>query len=206
MDVTVRANVKLGGGSEIGMFSIIGEPPRGKKEGELSTAIGKDANIRSHSVIYAGSIIGDRLETGHRVMIRENCAIGSDVSIGTGAVLERDCRIGNGVRMHSLAFIPEYSDIKDGAWIGPGVTLTNAPYPKSPHAKEHLLGVTVGENAKIGANVTVLPGVTIGKDSLVGAGSVVTRDVPPGAVVAGNPAKKINEVANLAFDSGEKAY
>ncbi len=206
MKATVYENVKLGKGCTVGSFSIIGEAPRGKKPGELSTEIGSNANIRSHSVIYSGSKAGDNLETGHRVLIRENCRLGNNVSIGTGAVLERDCRIGNGVRVHSLAFIPEYSDIKDGAWIGPRATLTNAPYPKSPHAKKNLLGVTIEENAKIGANVTILPGVTVGRDALVGAGSVVTCDVPAGAVFAGNPARKINDVSKLAFKSGEKAY
>jgi acetyltransferase-like isoleucine patch superfamily enzyme len=72
--------------------------------------------------------------------------------------------------------------------------LTNARYPKSPGVKDALVGPILRKGAKIGANATLLPGVEIGAGSLVGAGSVVTRDVPPGVIVAGVPAEVIREV------------
>ena len=190
-------NVKIGENARIGDFSIIGVPPLDKKEGEIKTVIGDNARIRSHSVIYAGNKIGDNFQTGHGVLIRENNKIGKDVSIGSHTVIERDTEIGDGVRIHSNAFLPEHTKIEDHAWIGPNVVFTNALYPASKDAKKRLNGPVVKSCAKIGANSTVLPGVIVGENALVGAGSVVTSDIPKGYVVAGNPAKKINEIKNI---------
>jgi acetyltransferase-like isoleucine patch superfamily enzyme len=96
-------------------------------------------------------------------------------------------------------FIPEYSVLEEGCWIGPNVVFTNAKYPLSPGVKDNLAGPTIRKGAKIGANVTLLPGVVIGENALVGAGSVVVRDVPPGAVVAGNPARVIRQISELPY-------
>ncbi len=202
----IHPNVKIGAGEKICSCTIIGVPPRGKKPGELGTVIGKDATIRSHSVIYAGNVIGDGFETGHGIMLREKNKIGNNVSIGSHSVIERDCVIGDGARLHSNVFIPEYTRIEDGAWIGPNVVLTNAEYPKGMHSKKMLKGPIVEQGAKIGANATVLPGVRIGRNSLVGAGSVVTKDVPEGSVVVGNPARITKKVSELRYRTGEKPY
>jgi acetyltransferase-like isoleucine patch superfamily enzyme len=130
-------------------------------------------------------------------MIRESNRIHDNVSIGTHSIVEHHATLGDGVRIHSQAFVPEYTIIEEGGWIGPNVVLTNARYPRSSGVADRLKGPTIKRNAKIGANSTILPGVTIGANALVGAGSVVVKDVPPGAVVAGNPARIINELNNL---------
>jgi acetyltransferase-like isoleucine patch superfamily enzyme len=148
-------------------------------------------------VIYAGSVIGSGLRTGHGVMLREDNEIGDDVSIGTHSIVEHHVRLGNGVRIHSNAFVPEYSVVEDRAWIGPSVTFTNALYPLSAGAKAGLEGPVIRSGAKIGANATLLPGVVVGADALVGAGSVVVHDVPAGAVVVGNPARVVRQVSEI---------
>jgi acetyltransferase-like isoleucine patch superfamily enzyme len=199
-------NVQLGENVTFEDYAIIGVPPRGRKDGELETVIGNNAIIRSHTVIYAGNVIGDDFQTGNHVSIREENSIGNEVSIGTKTVVEFKTRIGDGVRIHSQAFIPEYCVLQEGCWIGPHVTLTNAKFPKSLRSKEFLEGVVVARNAKIGANATILAGVTIGANALVGAGSVVTRDIPPGKVAVGNPAEVVDDVRNLRYPTGEKAY
>lgn len=198
-DAVVYAGVRLGEGGQIGPFAVIGVPPQGKKEGEAPTIIGPSAIIRSHTVIYAGNVIGSKFHTGHGAMIREDNEIGDDVSVGTGTVIEHHVKIGNAVRIHSQAFIPEYSVLEEGCWIGPRVVITNAKYPRSPSVKESLQGVVVRRNAKIGANATLLPGVEIGENALVGAGSVVTKNVPANAVVAGNPARIIKKLSELPY-------
>ena len=192
-------NVALGDGSVVEDFCIVGTPPRGKKDGELATIIGDKAVIRSHTVIYAGNVIGENFQTGNKVNIRESNRIGSNVSVGTLSVIEHHVEIADNVRIHTQVFIPEYSVLEEGCWIGPNVVFTNAKYPLSPDVKDSLLGPTIRKGAKIGANVTLLPGVVIGENALVGAGSVVVRDVPPGAVVAGNPARVIRQISELPY-------
>jgi acetyltransferase-like isoleucine patch superfamily enzyme len=195
----IFAGVLIGDGSVVEDYCVIGAPPRGKKAGELETAIGRNAIIRSHTVIYAGNRIGDHFQTGNKVNIRESNEIGDNVSIGTLSVIEHRVRIGNGVRMHSQVFVPEFTVIEDDAWLGPNVVLTNAKYPLAPGVKEHLAGPHVKKGAKIGANSTILPGIVIGANSLVGAGSVVVKNVPDNAVVAGNPARVIKMITALPY-------
>lgn len=194
----VHSNVVIEKGAEIGDYSIIGLPPRGKEEGELKTEIGKNAVIRSHTVIYAGNKIGDCFETGHYVFLRENNIIGNRVRIGTSSVVEHHVRIEDKVNIHTRVFIPEYSVLEEGCWIGPGAVLTNTPHPLCPRAKECLKkGCRIKKFAKIGANVTLLPHISVGEFAVIGAGSVVTKDIPAGKVATGNPAKLIKDVKDL---------
>jgi acetyltransferase-like isoleucine patch superfamily enzyme len=202
MEHKIYPNVSIGKNAIIEDYVIIGVPPRGKKAGELPTIIGDNAIIRSHTVIYAGNRIGNDFQTGHHVLVREENSIGNQVSIGTSSVVEHHVTMGNNVRIHTQAFVPEMSILEDGAWIGPNAVITNAAYPLSPNVKNELKGAIVRKNAKIGANATLLPGITIGENALIGAGAVVTKDVPPNKVVAGNPATVINDVSNLPYGDG----
>jgi acetyltransferase-like isoleucine patch superfamily enzyme len=186
------------GDYNLGPFVIVGEPSQGLSPGDRETWIGSGALIRSHTVVYCGNRIGTRFQTGHGVLIREENEIGDDVSIGSGSVVEHHVRIGHRVRLHSNVFVPEFCVLEEDCALGPNVVLTNARYPRSPRAKEQLVGAHIEPRAKIGANATLLPGVRIGSDALVGAGAVVVRDVPAGAVVVGNPARVINHVSRLA--------
>jgi acetyltransferase-like isoleucine patch superfamily enzyme len=197
----VYANVLLGEGAIIEEFCIVGAPPRGVREGELATTIGDGAMIRSHTVIYAGNVIGSNFQTGNKVNIRESNRIGNNVSVGTLSVIEHHVAIGDGVRIHTQVFIPEFSVLEEGCWLGPNVVLTNAKYPLSPGVKDRLAGPVIRKGAKIGANATLLPGVVIGEHALVGAGAVVVRDVPAGTVVAGNPARVIRQITELPYSS-----
>ncbi len=200
-------NVVVEGDGVLGDFVIVGVPPRGVEPGELETRIGSNAIIRSHTVIYAGNTIGSNFQTGHAVSIRESNEIGDDVSIGTHSIIEHHVQIGNRVRIHSNAFIPEYSVLEDHSWVGPNAVFTNALYPLSARSKEKLVGPRIREGAIVGANVTLLPGVVVGQRSIVGAGAVVVRDVPDGAVVAGNPARVIKKRKDLKDpETGQQIY
>jgi acetyltransferase-like isoleucine patch superfamily enzyme len=192
-------NVRLGKNVVIEDFCIIGQPPGRSSDGELETVIGDDSIIRAHTIIYAGNKIGRNFQTGNKANLRENNDIGNDVSIGTLSVVEHHVRISDGVRIHTQAFIPEYSQIEERVWIGPNVVLTNAKYPASHGAKDRLEGPHIQKGAKIGANSTILPGVEIGENSLVGAGAVVTKDVPPNSIVMGNPAAVRGQINDIEF-------
>lgn len=191
-------HVHIGNNVQIGDFVIIGIPPKGKRAGELLTVIGDNSVIRSHTVIYAGTTIGAHFQSGHHVTIREKSEIGSHVSIGTGSCVEHNVTIENNVRVHSQVFIPEYSHLKQDSWIGPNVVFTNAKYPNATNTKARLKGAIVEEFAKIGANATILPSVTVGAHSLVGAGAVVVKDVPERKIVAGNPARILKSIDQVA--------
>lgn len=193
----IYRRVSLGRAPNIGSFVIVGEPPRGKKPGELPTVIGARAVIRSHTVIYSGNVIGDDFQTGHGVLVREENKIGNHVSIGSHSIVEHHVSIGNNVRLHSNVFVPEFSILEDDCWLGPNVVVTNARYPQSRNAKTNLKGAHIHRGAKIGANATLLPGIAVGENALVGAGAVVVRDVPPGAVVVGNPARVVKQIEKI---------
>jgi len=189
----IHPGVQLGDDVVVEDFCIIGAPFKGQPDGTV-TSIGSGAVIRSHTVIYAGNVIGDNFQTGNKANIRECNTIGNNVSIGTLSVVEHHVRIADDVRIHTQAFVPEYSILEEGCWLGPQVTVTNAKFPQSPDVKNQLSGAIIKRKAKIGAGCTLLPGVTIGENALVGAGSVVTRDVEPGSICAGNPAKFVRKI------------
>jgi acetyltransferase-like isoleucine patch superfamily enzyme len=193
----IYKNVSLGKNCQIGDYVIIGLPPAGKRNGELPTIIGDNAVIRSHTVIYAGNKIGADFQAGHHVLIREENKIGAEVSIGTNTVVEHHVKIGSKVRLQSSCFIPEYSQLKYEAWLGPNVILTNARYPRSRNVKKNLQGATIGRGAKIGANATLLPGVEVGENSLIGAGSLVVKNIPAETVAYGFPAKARKKLKSL---------
>lgn len=206
-DAQIFPKVTLGRPAEVAGPCILGQPPRGRRAGELPLVIGPHATIRAFTVIYAGTTIGAHLSTGHGALIREDNRLGDDVSVGTHAVLEHGNRIGSHVRIHSGSFL-ELVILDDHVFIGPGVVFTDDPHPMCPRYEECVRGATVRAWAKIGGNATILPGVVIGAHALVGAGSVVTEDVPEAAVVAGNPARIIKRVEELRCIKGyfERVY
>ena len=194
----VAPNVRLGEGSIVGEYTIIGRAPRGKKEGELELVIGPGAIIRPFTTIYAGTRIGARLQTGQGASIREDNVIGDDVSVGTHASLEFGNRVGSRVRIHTGCFL-ELTQIEDDVFLGPHVVFTDDPHPQCPAYLDCVKGGVVRRRARIGANSTILPGVEIGEDALVGAGSVVRHTVPPRTVWAGNPAVQVkDDIRDLA--------
>jgi len=195
-------NVRLGRNCTLEPPVIIGKPPRGRVEGELKTVLGENCVVRSFTTIYAGTKIGDELQTGHGALIREGNVIGNCCSIGTNAVLEFDNKIGNSVRIHSGSFL-EMVTIEDCVFVGPNVVFTDDPHPMGcPKYKECVGGALVKKFARIGANSTILPGVVIGRNALVGAGSVVVKDVADDSVVAGAPARFICKVSELKCRKG----
>ncbi len=203
MTFKILEDVELGNNVKIEDFVILGVKPTKTPvspphSGKL--VIGDDAVIRSHSVLYLGNKIGKNFQTGHGVLIRENNLIGDDVSIGTHSVVERENVIGNKVRIHTNCYIPEFVEIKDKAWLGPGVTILNVLHPPCPKWDECGKGIVIEENAKIGGNVTIGPRLTIGKNSLIGCGSVVLESIPENSVAVGNPAKVVKTVSELKCD------
>ncbi len=116
-----------------------------------------------------------------------DCEVGRDSMIGTFVELQNGVKVGDRTRVQSHTFVCELVTIGDDVFVGHGVMFINDTMPPQPE-KEKWKSTTIEDRASIGSNVTLLP-VRIGHDAVVGAGAVVTKDVPPGAVVAGNPAR-----------------
>ena len=116
------------------------------------------------------------------------CKIGRNCKIDAYVYIEEMVVIGDNCKIKPFVFIPTGVTVEDDVFIGPNVTFTNDRYPRA-HGEWELLKTRVKKGASIGANSVILPGVTIGERALIGAGSVITRDVPDNAVVAGNPAR-----------------
>lgn len=195
--VIIRDNVHIKRGSFIGARCIIGEYLMDFYSNNINNVhpliIGENALIRSETIIYGDTIIGNNFQTGHRVTIRECSTLGDNVRIGTLSDIQGKCSIGNYANLHSNVHIGQKSVIKDYVWIFPYVILTNDPTPPS----ENLIGVTVESYAVIATGSIILPGVNIGEDSFVGAGSVVSKDVEKETLVVGNPVKKTFPIQNM---------
>jgi len=134
--------------------------------------------------IGEGTVIHDQVNL-YKCKIGRNCKIDAYVYIEEGVVIGDNCKI------RPFVFIPTGVTIEDDVFIAPGVIFTNDKYPKV-RGEWKLMPIRVKKGASIGSGVVILPGVTIGENALIGAGAIVTKDVPDNAIVAGNPARLLH--------------
>jgi len=146
----------------------------------------EEYNNKNTSIVYHDNIIDDSVRIGHFVLIRESNIIQANVRIGSYTEIAHHTNIGRNVQIHSGCFIPEFTVLKEGCWIGPHVIFVNDIYPQTNG--QYRDGVIVEPNAIIGAKSTIMAGVVVGTGAVIGCGSVVLKDVPAGEVWAGNPA------------------
>lgn len=138
----------------------------------------------------------------HYAQIREDARLGENNVVGRGAYIGTGVELGDNCKVQNYALVYEPAKLGHGVFIGPAVVLTNDEFPRAVNpdgtlksgSDWHLVGVTIGDGAAIGANSTCIAPLTIGRWALVGSGSVVTKDVPDFALVLGNPARRIGWV------------
>lgn len=192
-----------GGEVHIGHGAVVDESVQigyaSSRAGDAPLSIGPDARLRSGTVVYAGSILGRGLETGHNVVIREEVRVGDDVSIWTNSIVDYACRIGDRVKIHSNCYIAQYTELEDDVFLAPGVTIANDLFPGNRTSADSMAGPLIRARAQIGVNATILPYITIGVGSIIGAGSVVTRDIADGMLAYGNPAVAVREVPDASY-------
>jgi UDP-2-acetamido-3-amino-2,3-dideoxy-glucuronate N-acetyltransferase len=148
------------------------------------------------NVIFPDVSIGDGCRVGNFVMIRSNTAVGTGCTIGSYVDIEGDVVIGNDVSLQSGCYITRGVVIEDDVFCGPRVITMNDK--RITHRRPGLTfdraAPRILRAARVGGGSVLLPGVTVGVNALVGAGSVVTKDVPDGAIVVGNPARVVGTV------------
>lgn len=147
-----------------------------------SKSVGEGSEVAAYGHVMPEAIVGRRCRIDAHGFVEDGAVLGDDVTVGVGVAVWRGVTLG------------------DGVVLGPGVAFTNAMRPRAFRKLpvEDLLRTHVGARAVIGANATVLPGIRIGAGALVRAGSVVTRDVPEGGCVAGNPARTVRRANETA--------
>jgi len=198
----VHDMVKLGDNCKVGSHCEIGLPTPLATSPVLT--IGAGSVVRSHSVVYAGSRIGDGLLTGHAVTIRENSNVGDGFQLGSRGDVQGDCTIGDYTRTHGNVHIGKGAIVGSCVWLFPEVSLPNDPTPPS----EDVYGVTIEDYAVVAAKVLLMPGSTVGAEAVIAAASVVNGSIPPGKIARGNPARPVcnASVLRLRSDPARPAY
>jgi UDP-2-acetamido-3-amino-2,3-dideoxy-glucuronate N-acetyltransferase len=152
--------------------------------------------IHPTAVIDEGCNIGEGTKIWHFAHIMPHCAIGQNCNIGQNVVVSPQVVLGNNVKVQNNVSIYTGVTCADDVFLGPSMVFTNVINPRSAIIrKDQYLQTNVGKGASIGANATIVCGNDIGEYALIGAGAVVTKYVPPYAIVVGNPAKQIGWIS-----------
>lgn len=205
----IASNVVIYEGSEIGNNvriddnTIIGKKPLSsprsifKVPTDLKPAvIGEMCQIGANVIIYAQASIGTKNLVADMASIRENVTIGDLNIIGRNVTIENFVTIGSRNKFESNCYITAYSEVEDYCFVAPCVATSNDNYmARDKERFNHFKGVTIRRGGRIGVNATILPGKVIGEDGQVAAGALVTKDVSPGKVWVGQPAKELRDVA-----------
>jgi UDP-2-acetamido-3-amino-2,3-dideoxy-glucuronate N-acetyltransferase len=198
--VVVHAGTRIGAGARLQDGCVVGKPvalragsSAAGREAPGVAELGEGVTVGAGAVIVAGARIGDRCVVADQAHVRERTEIGAESVVGRGASVENDVRVGARVLMQTGAYVTAWSVVEDDVFIAPGVIFTNDPTAGRHPPDMELRGPTVRRGCRIGGGAVLLPGVEVGADAFVAAGAVVTRDVPPGALVMGVPARVVSE-------------
>ena len=188
--------VKILDNAVVGKQPSLGLRSTAKREELPPLELGPGTIVSTGAIVFAGTRIGARVIVGDAARVRERCVIGDDVVVGSGSLIENDTTIGALTKIQAEAYITAYSTLEDNVFIAPCVVTTNDNFMGRTERRHELIrGPTIRRGARIGGGAVLCPAVEIGEEAFVGAGAVVIRDVPPRALVVGNPARQIREVS-----------
>lgn len=195
-DSIIGANVRIDENAVIGKRPMRAATSIVTEEKEITPCIIDDGVlVGAGAIIYCGCIVGKASLIADLATVRENVTIGEKTIIGRGAAIENDCIVGSFCKLETNAYITAYSMLGDHVFIAPGVVTSNDNFAgRTKERLGKLKGVTVEDGGRIGAQATILPGKTIHEEGFAAAGSIVTKDVEKGMIVAGNPAVFLKKV------------
>jgi acetyltransferase-like isoleucine patch superfamily enzyme len=198
---TVYPGTVLGDGVRVLEYAVIGKQPSlsaastAKRDPLPPAEVGEDTVVSTGAIVFAGSTIGPRSIVGDQSCIRERVHLGENCVLGRGSLIENDTTVGSGTRIQAGAYITAYSTLEEDVFIAPCVVTTNDNYMgRTERRRTEMRGPTIRRSARVGGGAILLPGIEIGSEAFVGAGAVVTRDVPPGKLVVGSPARVLRDV------------
>jgi UDP-2-acetamido-3-amino-2,3-dideoxy-glucuronate N-acetyltransferase len=200
-NVVVYPGTVIGKGCRIGDNVVLGKQPAlsprstTPREDLPPLELGEGTIVSTGAVVFAGTTIGARVILGDQSCVRERCQLGDDVVVGRGSLVENDTAIGARTKIQAHAYVTAYSTLEEDVFIAPCVVTTNDNFMGRTERRHELRkGPTIRRGARIGGGAVLLPGIEIGEEAFVGAGAVVLRDVPPRALVVGNPARQLRHV------------
>lgn len=159
----------------------------------------EDCFVHETAHIANNAKIGARTKIWINVQVREDVEIGTDCIISKDAYIDHAVKIGNKVKIQNGVSVYNGVTIEDEVFVGPNVAFTNDYYPRAQNPDWEVTPTLIRKGASLGANCTIVCGHTVGEYALVGAGSVVVRNVPPYALVVGNPARVVGRVCKCGM-------
>lgn len=161
----------------------------------MSAAWDPTAFVHRTADVSPEAVIGPGTKIWNNVQIREKAEIGAQCIVGKSVYIDHTVKIGDRVKIQNGVSIYHGVTIEDDVFLGPHMTFTNDLYPRAFDPDWHVVHTRVKKGASIGANVTIVCGVELGEYSMIGAGAVVTKNVPPHALVLGNPGRVMGFVS-----------
>jgi acetyltransferase-like isoleucine patch superfamily enzyme len=197
--VVVHEGTLIGDDCTIEDHVVLGKRPRlarhSQARGEAGPLeLGAGVSVGAGAVVFAGASIGPEVILGDQSYVRERTSIGERSVIGRGSVVDNDVQVGARVRVQTNVYLTAFTVVEDDVFLGPGALTTNDDTMARHGPETPVRGAILRRACRIGGGAVLTPGVEIGEEAFVAAGSVVTRDVPPRAVVMGVPARVVREV------------
>jgi acetyltransferase-like isoleucine patch superfamily enzyme len=198
--VVVHPGTVIGDGCEVQDGAILGKPPKLARHSSASPepppplVLGAGVAVCARAIVFAGADIGDGAILGDQSYVRERARVGAGTLVGRGTAVDNDVVIGARARIQTDVYLTAFSVVEDDVFVGPGVCTTNDS-TMARHPRDFALrGATLRRACRVGGGAVLTPGVEVGEEAFVAAGAVVTKDVPPRAVVMGVPARVVREV------------
>jgi acetyltransferase-like isoleucine patch superfamily enzyme len=191
----------IGDGCKILDHAVVGKQPTlsprstATHEELRPLELGPGTIVSTGAIVFAGTRLGARVIVGDQACVRERCEIGDDVVIGRGSLVENDSTVGARTKIQAMAYVTAYATLEEDVFLAPCVQTSNDNFMGRTERRHTLRrGPTIRRGARVGVGAVLCPAVEVGAEAFVGAGAVVVKDVPPGAVVVGNPARVLRDV------------